>query len=238
MPKISLLVPAYNESAIFMQELPDFLAWVKSTVKDAEVIIVENGSTDDTLKQANDLAKKYSFVRVFHQDQASFGAAVKESIKQARGDISVLLNADWLDQDFITTIIKRAKDPDWDIIVGSKVLDKHLDHRPILRKMASHLLTFVLKMLFKFNLSDSHGLKAFKTKQIQPLAESCMMNEIVESELLLLATLHHLSITEVPVAIEEHRAPRIGFLKRIIRVGSELVKLYRVKSKHLYEATR
>ena len=230
--KVSILLPAYNESEIIDSELPDFLRWMEKEYKGVyEIVLIENGSTDGSYEKSLLLAKKFPTLWVYHRDKAEFGGSVLEAIERAKGEVSVLLNADWLDRDFVKLAVKQIKG--YDIVIGSKVLNAHTDHRPLIRRMASHSLTFVLKTFFGFSFSDSHGLKCFRTSSIQPLAIQCKMNEIVESELLLLAQLYKLKITEVPVAITEMRAPRVSFAKRILSMGTELVKLYRTRKEHL-----
>jgi dolichyl-phosphate beta-glucosyltransferase len=235
--KVSILLPAYNESEIIDSDLPDFLKWLDEEFTSTyELVLIENGSTDGTYEKSVKLSKKYPALKVYHRDEAGFGGAVLESIARAKGEVGVLLNADWLDRDFVKLAVKEIKGND--IVIGSKVLNSHTDHRPLVRRLASHLLTFVLKTFFGFSFSDSHGLKAFRTSRIQPLAIQCKMNEIVESELLLLAQLHLFRITEVPVAITEMRAPRVSFARRILSMGGELVKLYRIRKEHLRALSR
>ena len=235
--KISILIPVYNESDVLSTELPEFLNWMDIEFKKAyEVVLVENGSTDDTYFKALNLAKKYNGLKVSHQAVASFGASVLESISLAKGEVSILLNADWLDREFVVQAYKSIVNKD--IVIGSKVLNPKTDHRPPVRRAASHLLTFVLKIFFGFSFSDSHGLKAFRTSKIKPLAKLCKMNEIVESELLLLAQMHKLRIIEIPVTITEQRSPRTSFVKRIFSMAGELVKLYIRQKEHKSAFTR
>lgn len=230
MTKISVLIPVYNERAFVNDNLPELIQWLNKTFdKNYEVVIVENGSTDGTYEALSILAEDMPQLQLHTLKKASFGNAVRTAIMKAKGDIGILLNADWLDRDFIKNSIKECDTHD--LVIGSKLLDPTLDSRPLFRKIASKSLTFLLKKSFGFEYSDSHGLKAFRLKKVQPLIRLCTLNEIIESELLLRAQAAHLNITEIPVAIEEIRAPRISFVKRIHSMGRELITLHAISNK-------
>jgi glycosyltransferase involved in cell wall biosynthesis len=235
MNKVSIIIPAYNEADFAKNDLPPLMDWLDSAYgKNYELIVVENGSTDGSLQILQDLAKSRLKLIVEHLDKASFGEPVRRGIEMAAGDVGVLLNADWLDRDFVLSGVEAAKKSD--MVIGSKVLSRDLDHRPWVRRQASTALTLVLKHAFGFQFSDSHGLKAFRLGRVKPLATKCTMNEIVESELLLRIQHSGLSISEIPVEISETRAPRVSFVKRIGSMGKELVALYRLQKSIIAES--
>ena len=223
--KLSIIIPAYNEAEIITDALEQIIT---AGFKDYEVIVVENGSSDGTAKIIEAYAKKHPKVVLVQLEQASFGGAIREGVRLAQGKQVVLLNADWVDTDFIVSATKLLSSHD--IIVGSKVLDKNLDQRPVVRKILSRILTFVLQRSFGFNLSDSHGLKAWSSS-VNQLWLISMQNEIIETEFLLRAMHAKASMTEIAVKIEEHRAPRISVFKRGITMQRELRKLYAIRSK-------
>jgi glycosyltransferase involved in cell wall biosynthesis len=228
MNKVSIIIPAYNEADFAKNDLPPLLDWLDTQYgKNYEMIVVENGSIDGSLQILQSLSKKRPSLVVEHLDKASFGEPVRRGIALASGDVGVLLNADWLDRDFVLSGVQATAKAD--MVIGSKVLARDLDHRPWVRRQASTALTLVLKHAFGFQFSDSHGLKAFRLATVKPHAAKCTMNEIVESELLLRIQHSGLKISEVPVEIHETRAPRVSFVKRIGSMGKELVALYRLQ---------
>lgn len=218
--ELSIIIPAYNEEQILEAAIDRVVMWARQNAKRTEVVVVENGSTDSTAAIVDSLAGEYTEVIAIHLKEANFGLAVRAAMQKVRFSRTVLLNADWIDTDFIGRSLPLLDSSD--IIVGSKVLDPSSDHRPYARKLLSKLLNFVIRALFKFKGSDSHGLKAFKTKTVLPLINSCMSMEIIETELLLRAQWGGLGIVEIPVNIEELRPPRLGILKRCIIVAREL----------------
>jgi glycosyltransferase involved in cell wall biosynthesis len=224
MSAISIIIPAYNEQEILITELERLVDWLRAQPQwRAEVLIIENGSTDDTSAIADKLAERFPEVKAIHQREASFGKAVQAGLLAATHPLTILLNADWIDTDFIRLAVRELAVND--IVVGSKVLDPTADKRPLTRKLLSRLLTVVIKRLFNFKGSDSHGLKAFRTPVAQQLAADCQTHEIIETELLVKAQWLGHVIVEVPVGIEEMRPPRQGLTSRSLVMARELYRL-------------
>lgn len=101
-PLVSVIVPLYNASPYIGEALMSALA---STYRPIEVIVVDDGSTDDSLVVAQTIAKTHPEIHVFHQTNAGVSAARNHAIRQAQGELILPLDAD----DRIgTTYIKHA----------------------------------------------------------------------------------------------------------------------------------
>lgn len=233
----SVVIPVYNEVHILSSELPAFCEFLEALYgKRFQLLLVENGSQDGSIELCDSLAEIHEAVDVIHLPEASFGAAVRQCVLGARYEHIVLLNADWLDESFIERALPLLHDND--IVIGSKTVDPSLDRRPFRRKLGSRLLTAVLRHGFGFQGSDSHGLKAFNKKSVTSLIERCRSNEIIESELLLLAQRNKLRIAEIAVAISELRPPRVSFYRRFGVMGRELWQLHHLRKTHAKTAAR
>lgn len=225
----TIVIPLYNEAGLLKNALPEFIAaWPA-----AEIIIVENGSRDGSRQLLAELAKKYQNLRVLNLPYPSFGAAVRTGLLAASRDQAILLNADWLEQHFIEASLANLDQAD--IVVGSKDLRQSHDSRPWFRKLTSHLLTAVVRLLYGYRGGDTHGLKAFNMQRVRPIIERCRSDEIIESELLVRAQKDHLKITEIPIELHELRPPRVSVARRIWRMGRELLILrLALKNKAVY----
>jgi len=228
--RVSIILPAYNEEALLEAAIQKAVQWCTTHTRHWEIIVIENGSTDATLRIAKRLAKADHHLRVIHLKQPSFGRAVKKGINAAHFRKTVLLNVDWIDPHFISEAVMFLDTTD--VVVGSKVLNRHADHRPWHRKLLSSLLNYSLRHFFDFTGTDSHGLKAFRTRVAQSLVLQCSSSEIIETELLLRAQHQRYRIVEVPVEIRELRPPRQGLLSRGIRVIRELIALHKALQKN------
>ena len=102
-PKVSIIVPIYNTE----QYLGHCLDSIKNqTHQNLEIILIDDGSTDNSGKIADDYAKKDSRIQVFHQKNAGQSAARNTGIKNATGEyISFIDSDDEIDQTFIESLL-------------------------------------------------------------------------------------------------------------------------------------
>src|SRR3989344_3173838 len=226
MDSFSIVVPIYNEEKILKKCIVTLYKKLSKEYRKFELLLVENGSTDQTLQIGRELCTKYPQLKLISLPFPSFGVAVREGIAKARFSIIVIYNADWWDVEFLKRAHKMLGKNT--MVVGSKRLDTRKDKRPFIRKLGSFVFVLILKKGFNYGGSDTHGIKMFRKNEIVPLLKQCVTLEIIESELLVRAKREGFTIKEIPVAIREIRPPRIGFWYRSVKVIKELVLLHNV----------
>lgn len=227
MRNFSVIIPIYNEEAILGNSIRELHRQLKEKrSRNYEIILVENGSQDNTRNVISTLLKQIPQVKVVTLPQPDFGRAFKSGVFKSKFSSTVLFNADWWDIDFLEKSLVLLRKHS--IIIGSKRLSSALDKRPLLRKMGSTVLTWALRVLFAYPGSDSHGIKTFRRKDLINILKVCKTHEIIESEILIRAKKQKLSLFELAVSIEEIRPARIGFFKRCIIVSKEVAQLYKI----------
>ena len=90
-PLVSVIVPSYNASAYIVETLDSILA---STYRPLEIVVVNDGSTDDSLSVADTFAQNHPEVRVFTQANAGVSAARNHAIREAQGEYILPVDAD------------------------------------------------------------------------------------------------------------------------------------------------
>lgn len=92
-PKISVIIPLYNKESVIQQSLQTI---INTSYKDFEIVIVDDGSTDDSLAQVKDFVDfhKSNNIRIIEQKNAGPGAARNTGVRNAKGDWIVFLDAD------------------------------------------------------------------------------------------------------------------------------------------------
>ncbi len=107
MKKISFVVPCYNSEA-YMERCIDSLLINDEAI---EIIIVNDGSTDQTKKIADRYVKKYpSIVKAIHKENGGHGSGVNAGLKEAKGDyFKVVDSDDWLDSECLKKLLKKIK---------------------------------------------------------------------------------------------------------------------------------
>ena len=230
MKSFSLVIPVYNEEEILEKQVNKLTANIENVLPNAdyEILLVENGSTDDTYTLAQKLAEKNSRVRVVQLANPSYGQAFKEGVRQARYDVIVQFDIDFWDVDFLDLSLLLLSR--YDIVIGSKNLGTSKDQRPITRKIVSKIVEIFLKFYFNVPFSDTHGMKAIRRSVILPLIDEVQsQNHFFDSELLIMCHYLRYSFKELPVTLQEIRGTRFSFLIRAVEAVQEFMKLIALK---------
>lgn len=226
----SIVIPVYNEEEILETQIKKLISEVNRILpcSDYEIILVENGSNDNTYSVAKKLASEINQIQLVRLKNPSYGQAFKEGVRQAKYDIVVQFDIDFWDTDFLDLSLLLLSR--YDFVIGSKNLGTSLDRRPITRKILSKALEMFLKHYFKVPFSDTHGIKAMKRNLILPLIDEVQsQNHFFDSELLIKCHYLQYSFKELPVNLEEIRATRFSFLIRTMQTLKEFIGLIKVK---------
>jgi glycosyltransferase involved in cell wall biosynthesis len=226
-PHVSVVMPAFNEADILESSVGDVVESMRVRHQLFEVIVCENGSTDDTLSLARGLADKYPEVAVEHLERADYGAALHAGLLSARGTAVVNFDVDFYDLAFLDAAVARVTaDGGPAIVVGTKRGAGAQDDRPPLRQLVTATFALFLRVLFGLKVSDTHGMKAMRRAAIEPVARACRFGkDLFDTELILRAERAGLSVGEIPVSVVERRPARTSILRRVPRTLIGLAKL-------------
>jgi glycosyltransferase involved in cell wall biosynthesis len=225
-PKISIVIPVYNEQAILHAAIVDLRERLGPLGWSYEIILAENGSRDETLVIASQLHQKYPEVRFFSQGAPNYGGALRRGIEIARGDIVICEEIDLCDTDFHRRAVELLDSGKLDMVIGSKLTSGSHDDRPFTRHAASQLYNGLLRVTLGFRGTDTHGLKAFVREPLLPIARACVVEkDVFASEFVIRAYRARLRVREIPVRVLEKRPPSINLVKRVPNVLKSLAKL-------------
>ena len=225
-PRISIVIPVYNEEAILHAAIVDLRERLSPFGWEYEVIIAENGSKDRTIQIAEELAEKYEQVRTLSAGEPNYGMALKEGILSAKGEIVLCEEIDLCDTDFHQRAVEILDARQADMVIGSKLIGGAEDERPFLRHAASIVYTGLLRQLLGFRGTDTHGLKAFRRETLLDIVRSCLVDkDVFASEFVIRAYRAKLRVLEIPVRVIEKRPPSINLFKRVPNVLKSVAKL-------------
>jgi glycosyltransferase involved in cell wall biosynthesis len=225
-PRISIVIPVYNEEAILRAAILDLIDRLETLSVSHEIILAENGSTDQTLAQAQTLSSRFPQLTCRHTDEPNYGKALRDGILHARGEIVICDEIDLCDTDFYRDALKVLEDPDVEFVVGSKTMPGARDARPLYRRAGTRVMNGLLRATLGFNGTDTHGLKAFRREATEPVARQCQIDrDLFASELVIRAQRAGLDVREIPVRVLEKRPPSIGLARRVPNVLRNLAKL-------------
>lgn len=230
MNNFSIVIPLYNEEEILSNQIEKLTSNINSLKLNLiyEIILVENGSRDQTYAVAQKLADSEKNIKLVKIKQPSYGQAFKEGIKNAKYDTVIQFDIDFWEIDFLHMALVLLDR--YDIIIGSKNLSVSHDKRPFLRRMLSRFIELATNYVFHINLTDTHGMKAIKKNKIINLVDKVICtNHFFDTELLIRCVYLNYKIKELPVDLSEIRKTRFAFVPRTIDVFKELITLIRAK---------
>ncbi|MFY0566221.1 glycosyltransferase family 2 protein [Archangium lansingense] len=118
MPKVSIVVPVYNLE-LYIERCLESL--VNQTLQDIEILVVDDGSTDDSSLLIGELAERYpSLIRVFTKVNGGHGSACNHGIDRARGEYVMIVDGDdFLDPDTTRFMYEKARSVRADLLIGN-----------------------------------------------------------------------------------------------------------------------
>ncbi len=227
--KYSIVIPAYNEGKVIKRFVCDFFEKIAGEFPDQEfeILIIENGSTDETLTETEEAAHLYpDVISVYSNERRSYGEAIKRGIMEASGEYLSVLECDFLKPEFIRFSLDLIKDMQARFIVASKQHPMSQDDRPFKRRLFTYLFNKIIAFAVDYPGGDTHGLKTIEVnlaKSLCAIAETT--DEIFQTEIVLLAWAQGEDIYEVPISLREIRDAPVSIPKRfpmVIRMIKEL----------------
>jgi len=162
--KISVIIPVYNAENIIEDTIMQIITRMHELqVTIYEINLIENGSTDQTNDIIKNLLKDYKEINLITLDEADLGKAMKKGIELSNGNFSIYLPADLsYNINFINSALEYKK-KGYEVIFGSKKMKQSDVSIKKRRKFLSDGFSMLVKLLFRFNVKDTQGVKAFKT---------------------------------------------------------------------------
>ena len=229
--KYSIIIPAHSEGKTLGKHVAEFIGQLSPSVANIllEIIIVENGSKDDTLEVCSGLKNEFpALVRVLSNDRPSYGEAIKRGMIECRGTHLSVLESDCMDVKFVESSISLFQSSRAQLILASKRHPDSIDARPLKRRVLTWAFNRILNVTIGYPGSDTHGLKSLDAELAKDLCRlSITTDEVFQTEIVLIAWRLGKNIEELPVYIEEHRAPSISVVQRVPKVLNLLAELRR-----------
>lgn len=230
MTKYSFIIPAYNEGARLGATLDRVLSYIAAQGWDAEVLVVNDGSRDNTANLVQVCAQTHRKLRLIENPgNRGKGYSVRNGMLQATGEILVFSDADLSSPIEEANKLFAALDAGADIAIGSRWLqpDTQTHRQSPLRQFYGRLFNLALRVLLGLNFKDTQcGFKAFTRSSAHTIFPQQRIERWgFDPELLYLARRAGLKVTEVPVAWAHVEGTRISPLRDGIRMFGEVLKI-------------
>ncbi len=226
----SIVIPAYNESARITASLEKILAYIAQNHWDAEVLVVNDGSRDNTADIVRQFATRNPIVRLIENPgNRGKGYSVRNGMLQARGDVQIFSDADLSAPIYEAKRLVDALQQGADVAFGSRWLeaDTQTERQPILRQIAGRAYNLLLRLILGLNYKDTQcGLKAFTREA----SEKIFTRQKIERwgfdpELLFIARKFKMKTVEVPVEWAHDDRSKINPVVDGFKMGLEMLKI-------------
>jgi glycosyltransferase involved in cell wall biosynthesis len=228
-PLLSVIVPAYNEATRLGASLRVILAYL-SAAPEAELIVVDDGSTDETCRIAVETLRAEGVERarvISGGVNRGKGYAVRLGLLAARAPIAVFSDADLSTPiTELPKLVRPIEQGECDLTFGSRALDRSLIevHQPRLREFGGRVFNGVLRVATGLPFSDTQcGFKAFRMAACRPILEAARIDRFgFDVELLYVAHRAGLRLREVPVRWSHCDGSKVSVLRDSVRMLQEV----------------
>ena len=228
--RYSIIIPAYNESKRIVPTLNRVLSYIAEQGWDAELIVVNDGSRDDTAKVVSGYVEHNPIVRLLENPgNRGKGYSVRNGMLNARGTILLFSDADLSSPIEEAPKLFEAIEQGADVVIGSRWLRSELQtaRQPLHRQLFGRIFNVVLRIFLGLNFKDTQcGFKAFTRQSAQSIFPLQRIERWgFDPELLFLAKKQGFRIAEVPVRWAHDEGGRINPLRDGLRMFLEVLKI-------------
>ncbi len=223
-PSLTVLVPALNEAGNLRPTIERLVRALDITVDDYEIIIVDDGSTDGTREEADDLAAKFEAVEAIHHDRSlGLGRSYVEGLKRGTKHYFTYVPGDntWPYRSFVQLFSNLGKS---DIVTS---YSSNPEVRPAFRRGLSRAYTLLLNLLFGHRLNYYNGLTIYPKTflDLEPITTGGFG---FQAEALLKGIALGLSYIEVALPIDERRAgkSKAVTVRNLASVAATMARLF------------
>ena len=227
-PKYSIVIPAYNERLRIIATLDAVVACVRRERWDAEVIVVNDGSTDETADLVRDFMRNAPEVRLMENpSNRGKGYSVRNGLVHAQGNIVMFTDADLSAPiDEADRLFAAIEQDGADIAIGSRWLatSRQTHRQPLYRQFFGRCFNALTRMVMRLPYADTQcGFKAFTRDAAQTVFQLQTIERWgFDPEILFIARKRRFKVKEVPVSWAHDARSRISYLRDGLQMLKEL----------------
>jgi glycosyltransferase involved in cell wall biosynthesis len=241
---LSIIIPAYNEAARLGKTLRAVVDYLRENSPQAEVIVVDDGSSDQTAELAREALRDSGGLRtsvISYKSNLGKGRAVRLGLLAARGEVALFSDAD-LSTPITETpkLVEPIVSGQYDVTFGSRALDRALIgvHQSWRREQGGRVFNLVVRLATGMPFWDTQcGFKAFRMSVCRPLIEAATIDRFgFDVELLYLAFRAGLNLKEIPVRWDHNEGSKITLFTDSFKMVNEVGLIRQQARRGVYDA--
>lgn len=227
-PFLSIIIPAFNEASRLSSSLEKINAFLSRQPYSAEIVVVENGSTDNTLEIARLMQANIKNLVVDHEDRRGKGWAVRRGMQISKGEYRFICDADLsmpIEElpRFFPPLLEDAPV----VIASREAPGARRYNEPEYRHLIGRVFNWLVRLLLLPGLQDTQcGFKCFRVdvaEKVFPLVS--ISGWTFDVEALFIARRLGFHIQEIPIPWYHNAHSNIRVLRDSLQMGSDLLKI-------------
>ena len=240
-PLLSVIIPAHNEELRLPPSLLELHRFLSNQNFQAEVVVVENGSSDRTYEVAKDFITQMPYLRVLQEKMPGKGLAVRSGMLAAQGRYRIFCDADFsMPVEEINKFIPVSNQP-YDVAIASRELptSRRIDE-PEYRHLIGRIFNSMVRWAVLPGLQDTQcGFKAFRDEVAEQVFRiQTLPGWSFDAEVLVIARRLGFVITEVPITWYYKPGTRLHIIKDSLKMAYDLLTIRRNARLGVYERTQ
>lgn len=240
---LSIVVPAYNEGARLGKSLVAVIEYLAGYAPGSELIVVDDGSADNTATAARDALADTKTLRtsvISYQTNLGKGRAVRLGLLASRCEIALFMDAD-LSTPITETpkLVDAILNDECDVAFGSRALDRNLIgvHQPWRREQGGRVFNLAVRLATGLPFWDTQcGFKAFRMSSCRPLIAGATIDRFgFDVELLYVAYRAGLKLKEIPVRWNHVEGSKVNVLSDSFKMLGEVQRIRQQARQGVYD---
>mgnify|MGYP001078553397 FL=1 len=225
--EVSLVIPAYNESAIVLDTIRAASAKLAELTEDYEVLIVDDGSTDGMAALVRGCGDPRVRLEGYVPNHGK-GRAVRTGMLAARGDVVLCTDADLAyGVDVFAVILDRFRAGDAGLVIGSRRLGgEGYKNYPPLRILMSKCFGLLSHMISGLPYDTQCGIKGYRREAAERIFSRCTTDGFsFDFEVLMRADRLGLKVEQIPVSVVNFRESKVNVIKDSARMFRDVFRI-------------
>lgn len=237
--KLSVIIPAYNEAHRIEKTLLSVSEFLKKHSFECEILVISDGSTDQTVNIVNELKNQIpNVILIVNKENHGKGFVTKQGMLSATGDIRLFMDAD--NSTKVDEILGFLPffEKGYDVVIGSRRINGSViaTHQGFLRDFLGGVFRFIVHTLVPLGLTDSQcGFKAFTAKSAEQIFNrQTIYRWAFDVEILALARKFDFKVQEAPITWvndSESHVKLSGMIKMLFEIFQIRINLWTGKYK-------
>lgn len=227
-PRMSIVIPAFNEAARLPESLAHLRSWLDGQRQPYEVLVVDDGSTDGTAAVVAGLAARWPHLSLVRAPHRGKGGATREGVLAAHGDYVMLADADFsMPVEELASFDPRSLG-EYDIAIGSReVPGARRIGEPTYRHVMGRVFNRLVQALLLPGIQDTQcGFKCLRRDVAETLcARQTIAGWGFDPELLFLAQRRRYSIREVPITWRYMPGSKVRPMRNTLTMVTDVLKI-------------